>query len=125
MSTQSDDTRPVVAIGHVGPHLVDDLAEATRFYVALGCRLIAELETLTVLELRGGTHLVLRAGERRGGKAGFDIMVDDLDATHSQYAGLGFAPTPIQRGTIHDHFTVQDPAGWTLTITSSHAQGPV
>ncbi len=125
MTANPDDPRPRVAIGHIGPHLVPDLAAGTRFYVALGCRLIAELETLSVLELRGGTHLVLREGEAAGGKAGFDIMVDDVDATREQYAELGFAPTPIERGTIHDHFTLQDPAGSTLTITSSHAQGPV
>lgn len=126
MTGKSDDPRPAVAIGHVGPHTVGDLAAATAFYVKLGCRLVAELESLTVLELRGGTHIILRRGEPRSGeRASFDLMVDDLDATHADFSACELHPTSIVRGKIHDHFTVTDPAGWVVTITSSHAVGPV
>ena len=40
-------------------------------------------EHVVVLELRGGTHLVLVPGTPATGDAPFDLMVDDLDATHT------------------------------------------
>ena len=87
-SQDNRDKRPVLAIGHIGPHVVDDLATATAFYTRLGCRLVAGLETLTVLEVRGGTHLVLRAGEASAGeRASFDLMVDDIDAAYEDRPG--------------------------------------
>lgn len=126
MAEHNRDARPPVSIGHIGPHWVDDLTLATRFYTKLGCRLVAQMDTLTVLELRGGTHIVLKAGDPKGGgNASFDLMVDDLDATHARFAEMELGPTSIERGKIHDHFTVTDPAGWVVTITSSHAMGPV
>jgi hypothetical protein len=33
-------------------------------------------------------------------------MVDDVDATHRDYAEKGLSPSPISRGRIHDWFTV-------------------
>ena len=43
-----------------------------------------------VLELRGGTHLVLTPGEQlASGPAYFDLMVDDLDAAHEECKALG------------------------------------
>jgi len=126
MTSRDSEGRPAVSIGHIGPHVVGDLRAASEFYVKLGCRVVAELETLTVLELRGGTHIVLRAGEHSGGgRASFDLMVDDIDAAHKSFSEMELSPTPIVRGKIHDHFTVTDPAGWVVTINSSHAVGPV
>ena len=58
-----------------------------------------------------------------GTLAPFDLMVDDIDATHRDYAAKGLSPTPIQRGRIHDSFQVAGPGGWTFTVNSSHASG--
>jgi hypothetical protein len=47
-----------------------------------------------VLELRGGTHVVVRQTEQPpapGTGAPFDLMVDDVDATHRDYALKGLA----------------------------------
>ena len=79
-----------------------------------------------MLELRGGTHVVVRqAGEppAPGTGAPFDLMVDDVDATHRDYAEKGLSPSPIRRGRIHDSFDVAGPDGWAFTVNSSHASG--
>ena len=50
-------------------------------------------------------------------------MVDNVDATHKDYAARGMEPSEMERGRIHDSFTVSGPDGYEITITSSHASG--
>ncbi len=115
------DPRPDIAIGHVRLP-VGNVANATDFFVKLGIRTIVEREDFAVLELRGGTHLVLRAWEEpEGGPVLFDVMVDDIDAAYAQTKAHGMDVTDISRGRIHDHFEVQTPDRRALTINSSHA----
>lgn len=79
-----------------------------------------------ILELRGGTHLILmRKDKVVGGAAPFDLMVDDVHAMHRQLTSQGLCPSPIEaRPTIgHEVFTVRDPAGHVVTIFSSHVSG--
>jgi hypothetical protein len=59
------------------------------------------------------------------GSAPFDLMVDDLHATHKHFTLLGLAPSPIEaRPTIdHEVFTVREPAGHVITFFSSHVSG--
>jgi catechol 2,3-dioxygenase-like lactoylglutathione lyase family enzyme len=116
-----NDPRPDIAIGHVRL-LVGDVAKTTEFFVKLGIRTIVDHAEFAVLELRGGTHLVLRPWEEPDGSpVPFDIMVDDIDAAHRCIQGHGMAVTAINRGRIHDHFEVQTPDHRALTINSSHA----
>jgi hypothetical protein len=119
------DERPPVAVGHVRLP-VGDVATAARWLENVGLRPIVTMEDLAVLELRGGTHVVLRHTEQlpaTGTIAPFDLMVDDVDATHRDYADKGLSPSEISRGRIHDSFTVAGPSGWIFTINSSHASG--
>ena len=119
------DQRPPVAVGHVRLPC-GDVAEAARWLENVGLRPIVTMEHLAVLELRGGTHVVVRDTEDSpapGAMAPFDLMVDDVDATHRDYAEKGLKPSEISRGRIHDSFTVAGPSGWTFTINSSHASG--
>ena len=114
------DPRPPVWVGHI--HLeTDRLGESHEFLVALGMRSLVKGDDFAVLELRAGTHLVLqvRDGFEPGG-ASFDLMVEDLDATHSRLVGLGLVPSEIARGKIHDSFTVKDPSGQVIKFNSSH-----
>ena len=53
----------------------------------------------------------------------FDLMVDDVDASHRDYTEKGLSPSPITRGRIHDSFTVPGPDGWSFIVNSSHASG--
>ena len=119
------DQRPPVAVGHVRLN-VTDVGAAARWLETAGLRPIVTRGELAVLELRGGTHVVVRQAERPpepGTGAPFDLMVDDVDATHRDYAEKGLSPTPISRGRIHDSFEVPGPGGWTFTVNSSHASG--
>ena len=125
MTGAAIDSRPPVAVGHVRI-LVGDVGAAARWLETAGLRPIVKRDELAVLELRGGTHVVVRQGEQPiapGTSAPFDLMVDDVDAIHRDYAAKGFAPSPISRGRIHDSFTVAGPGGLVFTVNSSHASG--
>lgn len=119
------DQRPPVAVGHVRLPC-GDVAAAARWLETVGLRPIATMVDLAVLELRGGTHVVVRKAEpppAPGTAAPFDLMVDDIDASHRDYAEKGLKPSEISRGRIHDSFQVPGPSGWTFTVNSSHASG--
>lgn len=119
--------RPPVWVGHLTVG-VTDLARSTAFWTGLGMRAVEQNPEVTVLELRGGTHLVLYPAEVApvaGTEVGFDLMVEDLAATHAAWDAAGLAPSPISHGRIHDWFTVADPDGWVLTVNSSHVVGAV
>jgi catechol 2,3-dioxygenase-like lactoylglutathione lyase family enzyme len=119
------DQRPPVAIGHVRLPC-SDVAAAARWLENVGLRPIVTMDDLAVLELRGGTHVVVRKTEplpAPGTRAPFDLMVDDIDATHRDYTAKGLSPSEISRGRIHDSFQVAGPSGWLFTINSSHASG--
>ena len=119
------DQRPPVAVGHVRLP-VGDVGAAARWLESVGLRPIVTRAELAVLELRGGTHVVVRQAEPPpppGATAPFDLMVDDIDAAHRAYAAKGLSPSEIRRGRIHDSFDLPGPGGWTFTVNSSHASG--
>lgn len=123
--TDTTDERPPAAIGHV--HFeVTDVEGASRWLATVGLRTIVSSSEFAVLELRGGTHLVVRQAEQPPEpKAGapFDLMFDDIEATHRFFEAKGLSPSSIRRGRIHDSFEVIGPDGWVFTINSSHASG--
>lgn len=106
---------------------VTDIARAATFWAAVGMREVERNPHVAVMELRGGTHLVLVPGDvpAAGTGAPFDLMVDDLDATRDRWAAAGLDVSPIERGRIHDTFTVRDPDGYAVTVNSSHVVGTV
>jgi len=119
------DERPAVWVGHVALG-VGDLVRSRAFWEALGMRLVEAHERVAVLELRGGTHLVLlpsREPTKPGTRAPFDLMVDDLEAMHARYGELGLQPSEIRDGGIHRSFELVDPSGYVVTVNSSHVSG--
>jgi hypothetical protein len=116
--------RPPVWVGHVLLE-TDRLAETAEFMRQLGMRLIVQRPEVAVLELRGGTHLVLIAKPQViAGNASFDLMVDDLSETHKRFTELGLAPTAIERvSPDHEGFTVTEPAGHVIRFYSNHVSG--
>jgi hypothetical protein len=119
------DQRPPVAVGHVRLN-VTEVGAAARWLETVGLRPIVTRGELAVLELRGGTHVVVRQANEPpapGTGAPFDLMVDDVDATHRDYALKGLLPSPIRSGRIHDSFDLAGPDGWAFTVNSSHASG--
>ena len=112
--------RPPVWIGHVGMH-TPRVTESSKFMQLIGMRLVAEADDFAVLEMRGGTHLVLTSNPDSAlVKGDFDLMVEDLDAAHTHYAELGLEPGEIERGEIHDSFEMREPGGTQITFNSSH-----
>jgi catechol-2,3-dioxygenase len=118
-------TRPPVWIGHARL-TVSDLGRSAEFWRAVGMREIERNEHVAVLELRGGTHLVLLPGTPSGSTdAPFDLMVEDLEATHAEWERGGLDVSPIERGRIHSAFVLHDPDGNRVTVNSSHVLGVV
>jgi catechol 2,3-dioxygenase-like lactoylglutathione lyase family enzyme len=118
-------SRPAVWIGHA-VLTVRDVDRSADYWQGLGMREVERNEQVAVLELRGGTHLVLVPGTPADdAETPFDLMVDDLDATHADCAERGLDPSPIERGRIHAAFTLRDPDGYRVTVNSSHVVGEV
>ena len=59
---ETTDKRPPVAVGHVRLPVID-VAAAARWLETAGLRPIVTMEDIAVLELRGGTHVVVRKAE--------------------------------------------------------------
>jgi len=114
---------PKVSVGHVVLH-TGRMDETTQFMLAVGLHSVFQGPDISVLELRGGTHLLLfRAEEPVSAEASFDLMVDDLHSMHDRLAGLGYRPSPIERRPDigHETFDVAEPSGTRITFFSSHA----
>ncbi len=119
----SSDGRPPVAIGHVMLG-TPDVAASTAFLLRAGLRPIETGDDVSVLELRGGTHLIVVPTDQpvpSGAKAAFDLMVDDIDATHEHYTELDLAPSDLVAEQFHTWFTILEPGGHAITVNSSHA----
>ncbi|MFQ5937168.1 MAG: glyoxalase/bleomycin resistance/dioxygenase family protein, partial [Acidiferrobacterales bacterium] len=102
----------------------DRLGESEAFMKKLGMRAIVKSDAVAVLELRGGTHLVLRVREKvTPGEVPFDLMVDDLEETHQRFTEMGLAPSAIEKGRIHRSFKVREPAGHIIKFNSTHVSG--
>jgi hypothetical protein len=119
------DQRPPLGVAHVVLE-TDRMEESAHFMRTIGMRPIFQGPEVCVYELRGGTHLILMLKSKIiVGNAPFDLMVDDLSATHQRFTSLGLAPSPIEARSAIDHevFTVREPAGHLITFFSSHASG--
>lgn len=121
------DPRPPVAIGHVRLHC-GNLEASRAFYEALGMRQCLSLPDVYVLELRGGTHLLLIQspdGMMELLDTPFDLMVDDIRAYRDQLIGQGFecTETSFLEMIGHHRFFVLDPDGRRVPIHSSHTEG--
>ena len=117
------DKRPPVAVGHVSLH-VKDVPTSSAFMQLLGLRSVFEKDSFAVLELRGGTHLILNKSRKKiteGAVAPVDLMVDDVHAMRDYCKSKKLKPSKITTGSVHSSFYVPGPDGWSIKITSSHA----
>jgi hypothetical protein len=123
--SQIVEQRPPVAVGHVYLQAAD-VTKAAGWLETVGLRPIFASADIAVLELRGGTHVVVRKAERpleAGAPAPFDLMVDDIETARRDYGAKGLGPSDISRGRIHDSFHLAGPDGHDFTVCSSHAGG--
>lgn len=127
IAKHQQDNRPPVAIGHVRL-VVTDVSKATEFFLKLGLRHITQSDEFAVLELRGGTHLVIRKTSEpisSGTNAPFDLMVDDILTARQTFTDWGLTASEITIGRVHKSFVLTGPDGYLITITSSHTGGRV
>jgi catechol 2,3-dioxygenase-like lactoylglutathione lyase family enzyme len=119
------DPRPTVWTGHISV-AGKDLEASAAFYEGIGMRRVGIYDEVAIFELRGGTHLVVfKDADARPAATAWDLMVEDVDATHTDWTTKGFAVSEIERGDIHDAFTVTDPVGNSIRVSNSHVIGPV
>jgi ribosomal protein S18 acetylase RimI-like enzyme len=124
-SLQQSAGRPTVGVAHVVME-TDRMEESSRFMRIIGMRSIFDGPQVSVYEMRGGTHLILMQKDKvAAGNAKFDLMVDDLHATHKRFESLGLETSPVEARPAIDHevFTVREPAGHVITVFSSHVSG--
>jgi len=119
--------RPKAAIGHVTLR-VQDVERSSAFYAQLGLRRVVEKEELAILELRGGTHLLLfraKGKPKRGPIRSFDFMVDDAEAHRAALTTRDVPVSPMRDDSLSGHrmFEVTDPDGHVLTVLSDHTEG--
>ena len=131
--------KPPVGIGHLAL-TVADVQASHAFYATLGLRTLGKDADLAILELRGGTHLLLfqRGGAAAGDETGspfdqkpldgVDLMIEgrtfeELDAYRTALIAGGVAadPIPDQRFFGHYVFKAKDPDGNEVTVSTSHA----
>ena len=112
--------RPPVWIGHVDLR-VNNLEDAEQFYRTLGMRFLFRNDDVCILELRGGTHMVLsRDDQSEAGEAKFDLMVENIDESYELLKAEGLPLSEMTRGDIHDSFYLTDPGGNKIIVNSTH-----
>ena len=112
--------KPAVWVGHISLE-TDQLEASTEFMQKIGVRLLGQQGRYAIMELRGGTHLILIGKDEITPQlAPFDLMVEDLEASHQQFTNLGLQPSSIEKGRIHSSFIIKEPAGNTIKINSNH-----
>ncbi len=124
---QSKAELPAVAIGHVSLRVTDPRLSAA-FYKGLGLREVLIRDEIAILELRGGTHLMLFRAKRKPKAApvrSFDFMVDDIDKARAQYVAAGVACGSLEEDRLgrHHWFEITDLDGHVIGVYSSHVEG--
>jgi catechol 2,3-dioxygenase-like lactoylglutathione lyase family enzyme len=122
---------------------VADLKSSCQFYSNLGIPPFAIDENAAIIELRGGTHLVLLEVDHPDGEGvaksltgqfhkklseQFDLMIkgkglNELKKYRSELISRGIAVGEIPDETFYGHhlFCIKDPDGNGITIYTSHA----
>ena len=133
---------PELAVGHLVLK-VADLKRSCQFYSNLGLPPFAIDEELAIIELRGGTHLILLTIDPQIGEdiaesltgqfhkkfsEQFDLMIngkglDELKKYRLELIRQGIAAGEIPDETFFGHhlFCIKDPDGNGITIYTSHA----
>ena len=131
-----------LAVGHLAFKVVD-LKSSCQFYANLGIPPFAIEEKVAIVELRGGTHLLLLEIDQLAGEGmaqsltgqfhrrfseQFDLMIkgkglNELKEYRLELISRGIAAGEISDETFFGHhlFCIEDPDGNGITIYTSHA----
>ena len=122
-------TTAEISVGHVLV-LTRNAAKGVEFYRRLGLDVVGELKDLTIIELRGGTHILLSEFDLEQDVApqkNIDLMIDsnlraDLEAYRAALVENGIEAGPISAEPRfgHYYFSVQDSDGNQLLFSTSH-----
>ena len=141
------DSLPAAALGHFVMK-VANLGASYQFYADLGLRQVGIFPDVAIIELRGGTHILLFpendeapftvTSSHVGQRGAFfnehlDLMIGgktrgDLEAYRAILLknGIHAGEIPQQRFFGHDYFHLADPDGHGITVYTSHAgEAPV
>ncbi|MCI4116960.1 glyoxalase [Dickeya dianthicola] len=121
---------------------VKDIELSYDFYRGLGLRGFDKFPGMAIVELRGGTHLLLTTkndpltaslhASRVGQRPDFisekiDLMIaghskSDLETFRNGLIERGYSPLAIAEGSLYGHhyFSMQDPDGNGVTFYTSH-----
>jgi catechol-2,3-dioxygenase len=131
-----------LAVGHL-VFKVADLRSSCEFYSNLGIPPFATEDGIAIIELRGGTHLILLSVDQQAGEGiaesmtgqfqerfseQFDLMIKgkglkELEKYRLELIGRGIAAGEIPDETFYGHhlFCIKDPDGNGITIYTSHS----
>ena len=141
------DSLPAAALGHFVMK-VANLGASYQFYADLGLRQIGIFPDVAIIELRGGTHILLFAENDEaaypltpshlGQRAAFfnehlDLLINgktraELEAYRATLLKNGIAAGEIAKEKFfgHDYFQLADPDGHGITIYTTHVgEAPV
>jgi len=132
---------PAAAFGHFIMK-VNDIDISYQFYAKLGLRPFGRFPDLAIIELRGGTHILLLGKNdelpfslsssllgQRGGvfNERLDLMIegksrDDLEIYRTDLLEKGLSVEAIAQDQFfgHDYFQLVDPDGNGITVYTSH-----
>src|SRR6204780_1517610 len=142
MSEMKTAVGPELAVAHL-VFKVADLKNSCQFYSNLGLPPFAIEEKVAIIELRGGTHLLLLSVDEPAGEdvaerltgqfhkrfsEQFDLMIkgkglNELKKYRLELISRGIAAGEISDETFFGHhlFCIKDPDGNGITIYTSHA----
>ena len=135
---------PAAAFGHFVMK-VNNISISYQFYTKLGLRPFGIYPDLAVVELRGGTHILLfskndeltsslsssHLGQRGGASFNerLDLMIDgksrsDLELYRATLMEKGLSVDAIAQDQFfgHDYFQLVDPDGNGITVYTSHTE---
>ncbi|MDK4711973.1 VOC family protein [Rhizobium sp. CNPSo 4039] len=132
---------PAAALGHFVMK-VENTEASYQFYIGLGLRPFGTFPGLAVVEMRGGTHLLLfqkdddqvatLQNSHNGQRPDFsgeklDLMIAghakaDLERYRVSLIDKGYSPSAIADGELYGHhyFSLQDPDGNGISFYTSH-----
>jgi catechol 2,3-dioxygenase-like lactoylglutathione lyase family enzyme len=136
------DNLPAAALGHFVMK-VANLDASYQFYADLGLRQMGMFPDVAIIELRGGTHILLLpendegpfplTSSHLGQRAAFfneqlDLMINgktraDLESYRAILLKNGIAAGEIAQEKFfgHDYFELTDPDGHGITVYTTHA----
>ena len=135
------DSLPAAALGHFVMKVANPDA-SYQFYAALGLRAVGRFPDMAIVELRGGTHILLfpkndevpfqLTSSQTGQRAAFfnewlDLMIhgktkSELDAYRATLLKHGIDAGEIAEEIFfgHHYFQLADPDGRGITVYTSH-----